>query len=648
MPDNKLQSLTEIFNQKFFRIPDYQRGYSWEKEQLNAFWDDLQNLKEDKVHYTGLLTVKPIRKSDIIQIEKWHEDLWLFEKGLAAFYVIDGQQRLTTSIIFIRQLLDYFSEGEGINFDLKEAWEAKFLFKQFGDHYKSFIFGYEKDNPSDEYFKTKILRQKSLTSDRVPEQTLYTTNLEFAKKYFTDKFDALDKPALEELFKRLVNKFKFNFYEIDEELDEFVTFETMNNRGKKLSTLELMKNRLIYLTTLLSEEQPLKNRLRKDINEAWKTVYEFLGKNKDNPLDDDVFLFNHWIMYFKYDRSEADAYANYLLHKKFTPKNLLTEKITFHEIKKYIDSLAHSVKSWFYIYNIQYSNFNEEIKEWLQKLNRLGMGAFPPLLMAAFNKENDQGKLLQLLQAAERFIFLIFRISQLKSNARNSHFYRLSNMYHLDENYWGHGVTDVVKVTNDINWQMDGWREEEYIGLFDLTRFKNFITELNQKNEGYYSWNGLRYFLYEYELHLQRIANNNQKVSWTDFNRRKKEDTIEHIYPQTPSDACWKNAFSNVDKKRRKALLHTLGNLVLLAKAKNSSLQNKCFEYKKRHQDSTGENQGFYNGSYSEIEVASYTQWTPEEIIDRGLKMLSFMEARWNFKVSDWENIAKEELLFIN
>jgi uncharacterized protein with ParB-like and HNH nuclease domain len=644
MSDNKLQSLTEIFNQKVFRIPDFQRGYSWEKDQLTDFWDDLNNLKDDRIHYTGLITVKPIKSSDIENSEKWQEDLWLFDKGMKAYYLIDGQQRLTTSIIFINGLLERFSTGEGINFDSRESWQGKFLFQQYGDHYKSFIFGYEKDNPSDEFFKTRILNQKTSTSDKVPEQTLYTANLQYAKDFFSKKFSTLDKTQLQNLFKKLINKLKFNFYEIDDELDEYVTFETMNNRGKSLSNLELLKNRLIYLTTLLPDEQSLKDRLRKDINETWKTIYEYLGKNKFNPLDDDVFLYNHWIMYFKYDRSIADASARYLLHDKFTPKNTINNKIGFQDIKRYVDSLAESVRSYFFIFNVQYSHFNGEVKEWMQKLNRLSLGAFVPLIMAALCKETNQDNILKLLKTAERFQFLIFRLSQRQSNTKNSHFFRLSNMLYFGHDYWGNGPTDVSKVTGDISWHIDGWKDEDYIGLFDLTRFKTYINELGQKGEGYYSWNGLRYFLYEYELHLQTKANNNQKISWTDFNGRKKEDTIEHIYPQTANLQCWVDAFRGIGKKQRHIYLHSIGNLVLLAKSKNSSLQNKCFNFKKSHDDDSGELQGFHNGSYSEIQVASYANWTPTEIIERGLKMLNFMEERWGFEVVDWE-ITKESLL---
>lgn len=69
MSDSKLQSLSEIFNNRIFRIPDFQRGYSWEERQLDDFWEDLQNLHPNKIHYIGLLTVEPINNSDIQNVE---------------------------------------------------------------------------------------------------------------------------------------------------------------------------------------------------------------------------------------------------------------------------------------------------------------------------------------------------------------------------------------------------------------------------------------------------------------------------------------------------------------------------------------------------------------------------------------------------
>ena len=58
MGNNNLKTLPEIFNNKIFRIPDYQRGYAWENKQLNDFWNDLSNLDEKRIHYTGMITVE--------------------------------------------------------------------------------------------------------------------------------------------------------------------------------------------------------------------------------------------------------------------------------------------------------------------------------------------------------------------------------------------------------------------------------------------------------------------------------------------------------------------------------------------------------------------------------------------------------------
>ena len=69
-----------------YHIPDYQREYSWEADELSDFWDDLEATRNDSdqlVHFFGQIVV--------------HND----EK---AKYIIDGQQRTITSVIFLRAL----------------------------------------------------------------------------------------------------------------------------------------------------------------------------------------------------------------------------------------------------------------------------------------------------------------------------------------------------------------------------------------------------------------------------------------------------------------------------------------------------------------------------------------------------------------
>ena len=95
----QLLSMSKIFSEKIFRIPDYQRGYAWTLKEVKDFWGDLCRLENKKNHYVGVLTLEPAKEEDY---KKWIDDLWIIDaKRYIPFYVVDGQQRLTTSIILI-------------------------------------------------------------------------------------------------------------------------------------------------------------------------------------------------------------------------------------------------------------------------------------------------------------------------------------------------------------------------------------------------------------------------------------------------------------------------------------------------------------------------------------------------------------------
>ena len=91
------------------------------------------------------------------------------------------------------------------------------------------------------------------------EETFYTLNLRNAKCYFSERLNEILAEqgivGLENINTTLTERFLFNEHVIKDEFDVFVAFETMNNRGKNLSDLELLKNRLIYLTTLYTNEE---------------------------------------------------------------------------------------------------------------------------------------------------------------------------------------------------------------------------------------------------------------------------------------------------------------------------------------------------------------------------------------------------------
>src|ERR1700722_814500 len=97
------RSLDSLFKEKLFRIPDYQRGYAWQREQLKAFWEDLVNLAEDRVHYTGVLTLNQGPHPN-----KTDKEYWLGEDhSYKLYHVVDGQQRLTTFVIFLQAFVEF-------------------------------------------------------------------------------------------------------------------------------------------------------------------------------------------------------------------------------------------------------------------------------------------------------------------------------------------------------------------------------------------------------------------------------------------------------------------------------------------------------------------------------------------------------------
>ena len=616
---SELQNLDTFFNSRVFRIPDYQRGYAWENRkenhQLEDFWQDLDRLSEPRKHYTGQITIE--RVPDELW-RRWEDEKWLIEgKGYTPFYVVDGQQRLTTAIILIKCLLEVVPDGEQLAFAEKSDHIKKYLLQTAGAVSRAYVFGYEKDNPSYEYLKTQILGETSNQYQGI--ETTYTGNLTTARDFFRSKLKDASHDTVERLFKSLTQRFVFSVHELEDELDEFVVFETMNNRGKPLSKLELLKNRLIYLSTLFSTpiEGADLTTLRRNVNDAWKTIYEYLGRVKENPLDDDEFLRAHWIMYFKYAREEAGQFASFLLDDHFTPDQLTAGSLTVGNLQHYVSSIQESVRKW---YTLKFPHLvgelADDVRRNLERLDRLGKSAFEPLIMAALQKKVSNAEIDKLLEAAERFVFLVGRLCQRRSDTGDSEFYRLAGQLFRSEKT----VAEVTTIIRE--------RTEHY---FSVEKASSEMRDLFLRGEGFYSWQGLKYFLFEYEQHLRAEAGmKTARLDWPEFTASKKDHvTVEHIYPQSATKGAsateWLS-FKERPKKDRELLLNSLGNLLALSQSRNSKFSNRPFARKKHDEDGV---QGYYNGSFSEIRVSQYADWTPDCVVDRSLQMLGFLEERW-------------------
>lgn len=650
--NDDLQNLYKMFNAKLFRIPDYQRGYAWTEDQLSDYWSDLTQIPDDGNHYTGVLTLETVPEETF---RNWHDDQWIMaSKGFDPFYVVDGQQRLTTSIILIQCIAETLTDDDDeLNYTTKKEIQKKYLFdKKSKGVSRSYIFGYEKDNPSYEYLKTEIFNESS-PSDR-KEETVYTNNLLFAKAFFSEQLSKLKKEEVEKIYARVTQKLLFNIFTISEEVDVCVAFETMNNRGKPLSYLELLKNRLIYLSTKLDVSSFQAQDLRRTVNECWKTVYHNLGRNKHAQLDDDFFLrAHHFLNFIEPAPEKVENQEDGRKHHRVTSainephyRSLLNDIFTFgsiadqrqddseadsrvmDQIHSYSISLQDAVKVWHNIFNPEPTNDKSDHNFWLSRINRISAPSIYPVLLAIMLSTKKNEDRATAFQAIERSLFVS----------------RLSTGYWRYEPIGASILSAAIRL------------HKKQISLDDLIKAIESDTERTTKsdwgkkqikeamrNKNYYTWRAIHYLLYEYNFELQlRSKTSREKIDWEKFVEQEQDyQSVEHIYPQRARGVYWRDRFSGLTAGKRDALRNVVGNLLPLSKPKNASLSNVAFPDKISGRTP---GVGYANGSYAEIEVSQkYAEWNPEAILDRSLNILDFIESRWRLSLGT--DTEKTEML---
>ena len=180
---------------------------------------------------------------------------------------------------------------------------------------------------------------------------------------------------------------------------------------------------------------------------------------------------------------------------------------------------------------------------------------------------------VRLLQAVERFIFVTFRLSRAFSSYRNSEFYRAARQLRKNEL----SIDTIIKMLNERMDYCFYSGEESTDIYFDYSYFQKYMEKKFKNGGGFYSWNGLRYFLYEYEMEKVK-QRGSQKIDWHLFVKGQKDKvSIEHIYPQNPDNKWWEENFKDYKEEELLYFKGTLGNLLPLSKSINSSLQNDCF-----------------------------------------------------------------------
>ncbi|MGU9956218.1 MAG: DUF262 domain-containing protein [Arenicellales bacterium WSBS_2016_MAG_OTU3] len=195
-----LKSLSGIFEHRLIRIPDYQRGYAWQIHELNDFWEDLFHLGDNRVHYTGVITLEPVDQSIY---KRWDDDLWLIEgRGHKPFYVVDGQQRLTTAMILIQTIMEVVGDDAELNFQTIEEIRQQYVMVKAADgQRRSFLFGYEKDNPAQMSFFAPVYSWRNLLAMTTSKPS--TQEISLLRRPFCKETERIELEDIAKIFKKV-------------------------------------------------------------------------------------------------------------------------------------------------------------------------------------------------------------------------------------------------------------------------------------------------------------------------------------------------------------------------------------------------------------------------------------------------------------
>lgn len=588
------KTLSNIMEGKIFIIPDYQRGYAWERKQWKDFVQDIDALIDEEIegHYTGTIvifqkTTKPTENYGTKKLEKVE--------------VVDGQQRLTTCSLYLSIVLNE-------------------LVKRGEDDFKSDI-----QNLLINSNKTK-LRLNNDTSDfytdliskgttNVKAVTVHEIRLkscyDYLKAHVVNELKSRNTDGLEylkELFDAITRKLNFSFYSIEKESEIGMTFELMNSRGKSLSSLELLKNYLMHWIYRNSKEAFENEDMTKVVNKSWKEVYTNVASCNGS---ESQCLRIAWTLYCSPVPKNWKGYGGFKDDKIIPLRNfsLKTKEETKEFISMFSNGLAEISYHYAAIVSPSKDSLVQEEYNWLNKIINAGNIANYLPLMIAVRKKVFEGNInhvnyIAFLKAIELYSYRVFMWAGKRSNTGLSKFYNWSN----DILYEKHSIETVTNwILGTINWY-------SYENIFRL-----------QLKEELFSWYHnrrlLKYTLYEYELWLLKSEGkgNSPKLQWSDLT----DATLEHILPQNPkADSQWLKDWSDPDIKK---YLHDISNIVLTKD--NSHYLNFDFNRKK---GLSGDGHCYANSDIrQERQISKFDEWNADSCIQRRETLVSWIIERW-------------------
>ena len=521
--ESKPQDIVTLLSSGFYRIPPFQRPYSWDRENVQDFWNDaVQENRGD--YFIGSMVV--------------------YKDGKQSFGIVDGQQRLTTITILLcafRKVCDregFKSLAGGIH---------QLVERQTIEDKKEFVLLTDTSYP---YFQQYI--QKRGTSDVSVDMLKEEVYLREAHELLCKQLDDVVKSlrgdssltqeaktqALATKLKQIrdaVLELKLILIQLDDEDDAYLIFETLNTRGKDLSVSDLVKN---YLTKYLKDRNVKSDQVKVKWGQIVKTI-----QSSEARLETDTFIHHFWLSRYEY------------LPMKSLFKQLKRD-IPASKTKDFLNELQGDSVLYRTIHEPGFRKWKKHerrIRESLDALNLFRVRQQTPCVLSLIRKYNageiNKRQVEDALVVIEKFHFLFTAVTSSRSSGGISAMYA-SLARRLSETRTAQAAGRIIReLKAKLKERVPSL--EEVVALMPEIVYTANITK--QRELIRYALTGFR-----------RAAN---RMECPDYGSME----IEHLVPQSMIGR------DGYDDK----LIGQLGNLILVAPELNRKLSNKPFKEKK-------------------------------------------------------------------
>jgi len=254
-------TLAKLFDGRLFRIPEYQRAYSWTSSQRDDLFSDIEKTfakGPDEGHFMAALVCLR-RKKQLLGTDEYF-----------VMEVVDGQQRLTTLIILLNAVRIALNKKDKAEAKL-EAELSELLVKAEADE----LLLLQTNHDTSHHFAGFLRKGTSLpssTAKSISDREILEA-MEGCRT-FVANWITKGQP-LSALLSLLKNRLFFLLHEIDDEKAVYTVFEVLNSRGLEVSWLDRLKS--ILMGTAFELKGANQEGLTKDLHTIWRDVYSTIG-----------------------------------------------------------------------------------------------------------------------------------------------------------------------------------------------------------------------------------------------------------------------------------------------------------------------------------------------------------------------------------